>query len=482
MDKDPRGVEPSMSNRQFVALLDQGARAWNDWREQQPEARPVLAHGDFRAADLSYLNLADAEVRHVDFGGARLLHAVCTGASLGHLSFAGADLTGADFRGAHLRHIDFSDADLSWSNLRGADVAHSNFTAGMLMGADLRDAHVHHCHFDRANLIGAQLDGASVEHCFFERALLGPSAGGSITMTRSQASQVSIIPGNSLSGMKLEGSNFAGVNLRGVRIVAADLRGADLSGADLRGADLRRSDLGGANLSGALLCGAKLDGADLGGAILTGADLSQASLVKTRLAGALLDGCRVFGISAWDVDFEGSVQRELIISEPDRPVVTVDNLELAQFVYMLLNNHRIRFMIDTVTAKLVLILGRFTTDRKAVLDAIRANLAQRNYLPVVFDFDKPSSRDITETVSTLAHLSRFVIADITEAKSIPQELMLIVPSLPSVPVLPLLQAGQPEYGMFEHFKRFPWVLDTLLYDGVDDLLARLPQRMEAASA
>src|SRR5437764_14393495 len=62
------------------------------------------------------------------------------------------------------------------------------------------------------------------------------------------------------------------------------------------------------------------------------------------------------------------------------------------------------------------------SSRKAVLDAIGDELRKRNYSPVVFDFEKPANRDITETVSILSHMARFVIADITEPKSIPQEL------------------------------------------------------------
>ena len=210
---------------------------------------------------------------------------------------------------------------------------------------------------------------------------------------------------------------------------------------------------------------------------LTGANLEKCLLVKTNMNGATLTGCRVYGISAWDVKLEKAVQSNLIITPKDQPTIQVDNLEVAQFIYLLLNNQKIRHVIDTITSKVVLILGRFIDERKAVLEAIRDELRKRDYLPVLFDFEKPSSRDITETVSTLAHMARFVIADITDARSIPQELMAIVPSLPSVPVQPLLLASQREYGMFEHFKRYPWVLEPVLYDDQQKLLAELAEKV-----
>ncbi|MFX0204067.1 MAG: hypothetical protein ACFFCW_48840 [Candidatus Hodarchaeota archaeon] len=116
-----------------------------------------------------------------------------------------------------------------------------------------------------------------------------------------------------------------------------------------------------------------------------------------------------------------------------------------------------------------------------MLDAIREELRKFNYLPVLFDFERPTSLNITETISTLAHMARFIIADITQARSIPQELSAVVPHLPSVPVQPILHTSDKEYGMFEHFKRYPWVLRTYYYKDIDDLLKTLEHKVIAPS-
>lgn len=108
------------------------------------------------------------------------------------------------------------------------------------------------------------------------------------------------------------------------------------------------------------------------------------------MAGATLTNCAVYGISAWDVQLEGATQLDLIVTLPHYPIITVDNLEVAQFIYLLLNNKKVRDVIDTITSKVVLILGRFTPERMAVLDAIKDELRNRNYSPVLFDFGKPA--------------------------------------------------------------------------------------------
>jgi hypothetical protein len=200
-------------------------------------------------------------------------------------------------------------------------------------------------------------------------------------------------------------------------------------------------------------------------------------LVETNLKKANLTRCYIYGISAWNVQIEEAIQLSLTITSSNEPTITVDNLEVAQFIYLLLNNKNIRSVIDTITYKVVLILGRFTPERKAVLDALRDALRAKDYLPILFDFEKPASRDITETVTTLARLSRFIIADLIDPKSIPQELAFIVPHLPSVPVQPLLLSSQREYGMYEHFTKYPWVLPIYHFTDQESLLISLKENV-----
>jgi len=161
--------------------------------------------------------------------------------------------------------------------------------------------------------------------------------------------------------------------------------------------------------------------ADLFRADLRGANLTRASLVETNLSDADLTGCRVYGISVWNARLGGTKQTDLLITPEEESDLTLDSLEVAQFIYLLLSNPKVRHVIDTITSKVVLILGRFTPERKVVLDTIREELRKRDYVPILFDFEKPASKDLTGTISTLANMARFIIADLTDPASVPHE-------------------------------------------------------------
>jgi uncharacterized protein YjbI with pentapeptide repeats len=286
--------------------------------------------------------------------------------------------------------------------------------------------------------------------------------------------------GANLHGRTLKAFDFKDSNLNGAMLADCDLSGANLTKASLVGATLRDCNLAGGILYGATLrqsdcTGAFFRWADLSRADFTGANLSDADLRRTHLArtvfkNANLSGCGVYGSAVWNVDLDGAVQTDLVITEHDEPQITVDNLEVAQFIYLILNNQKLREVIDSVTSRAVLILGRFTPARKHSLDALRSELRHRGYLPILFDFQAPRSRNLTDTVSTLAHLARFVVADITDAKSIPQELGRIVPFLPRLPVQPILMTDKREYGMFADFLDYPWVLPLYRYKTTAELV------------
>jgi Pentapeptide repeats (8 copies) len=207
---------------------------------------------------------------------------------------------------------------------------------------------------------------------------------------------------------------------------------ARLSGADLRSATLRP----------AVLSFTDLTGANLGGVDLSENDLERSLLIETDVRGASLDGCRVYGTSVWNVKTnQDTKQRNLIITALNEPEVSVDNIEVAQFVYLLLNNAKIRDVIDTIGKKGVLLLGRFTEGRLEVLERLRDKLRELGFVPMVFNFDKPQTKDFTETVRILCNLSHFVLVDITNPRSAPLELQAIVPDY-MIPFVPILEEGR----------------------------------------
>ncbi len=289
--------------------------------------------------------------------------------------------------------------------------------------------------------------------------------------------------GLDLTGVDLAETYLDEANLSGAKLGKADLSDAYLKRANLCGAGLNEANLRGADLSGAKLCRANLREANLRYSILRGANLSKASLhgailAEADLRDADLSGSYVFGISAWNVKFsEGTKQQDLVITPSDEPEVEVDNIEVAQFVYLLLHNEKIRDVIDTITSKVVLILGRFSPERKMVLDVLRDELRKRNYAPVVFDFKKPRSQTTSNTITLLARMARFVIADISDAKSVLQELQAIVPDSPMLPVQPIIVSAQEEPGMFDSFEVYPWFLKVHRYDDQAQLLAHLDDRV-----
>jgi uncharacterized protein YjbI with pentapeptide repeats len=434
-----------MANKEHVALLNQGVDDWNTWRGTNPNVYPDLAGANLFKADLLKANLTRAD----------LTKANVTKADLRWADLAEANLTGADLHEANLTGVDFTGA-----NLHQTDLFRTNLSEAILTKADLGGVNLF-----KADLIGARLSGT-----ILHRANLGEA-----NLHRAKLHKANIreadLHGANLSEADLGEADLTGADLFTVNLRKANLRGTNFYKAKLTGADLHGADLTGANLGGANLPWVNLARANLTEANLSGANLRFANLVETNLTNADLTSCRIYGISAWGLKLRGAKQESLVITARNEPEITVDNIEVAQFVYLLLHNEKIRDAIDTIGRKGVLLLGRFTDGRVDILERLRTKLRELGYVPMVFNFDKPETKDFTETVRLLAGLSHFVIVDITNPRATPLELQATVPDC-MVPFVPILEKGEEPFSMFRDLwiKHRQWVLAPIRYSSVDRLL------------
>jgi uncharacterized protein YjbI with pentapeptide repeats len=325
-------------------------------------------------------------------------------------------------------------------NLEGAELSEKNLNGVNLSRANLREANLYDTHLIGANLSEADLFRAGLDE-------------------------------SKLSGATLRGANLSEAHLSWWDLGGSptDLSAADLSAANLIGADLRKANLSWANLRKANLEKANLSEANLSGTIL----------VETNFVGANLSRSRIYGVSAWNVKLnEKTNQGNLIITENNEPTVMVDDLEVAQFVYLLLHHEKLRHVINVVTDKGVLLLGRFGGGGIEVLRAIAERLRDMGYLPIIFDFERPRDRNYTETVKTLVGLSRFVIVDLS-GPSVPQELYATVPHF-KLPFVPILEMGHREHAMFVDLLENQNVLRPIVaFENQAQLLPRLPEEIVA---
>jgi uncharacterized protein YjbI with pentapeptide repeats len=412
-----------MARDEHVEILAQGVEAWNAWRQQDRTIVPDLTgislrEKDLEGIDFRRVDLHDADLHRTNLSKADLYKALLCDANLYEAILVEANLKSADFRRANMRGVNAQYASASGAVMKRANISKTNFSG--------------------AKLTNAQLSGADL--------------GGGTDLSQAN-----------LNYATLAGANLTVANLDGASMLRANLHEADLSGARLRAADLSRANLTEADLQGANFTGANLQGANL----------SQASLIKTCLEGADLLGCRVYGCSVWDIRGEPASQKDLLISAQGDGDITTDDIEVAQFIYLMYDNKKIRSVINSVTSKGVLILGRFAPpERKAVLDGMRDKLRGFNLLPIVFDFDRPTDKDYTETVQTLAGMSLFVIADVTSPKSTPLELEATAKQF-KIPFLPIIDTSvdhSPFSMLVDLQNSCHWVLQTLEYDQAQKLL------------
>jgi len=256
-------------------------------------------------------------------------------------------------------------------------------------------------------------------------------------------------------------TTFKKAKLAYCRFKGCDLTDADLYNADLGSAEIRDTALANASLRFAIL--------------------TFASFAKCDLRGANLHRAWVYGMSAWDVITDETTMQDELGIDPERhpwlawdrhlPQVTAQGVEFAHLIGLLRHSASLGRLLDAVSGKMVLILGRFRPERLEVLTAIQEHLRSRDRAPVIFNFEPPDSKSLTETVRILGGMSGLVVADLTDPKSVPQELMALVPSFPGVPVVPLLEGEEDPYSMFPDFFAYQNVRPLIRYPAGDAISA-----------
>ena len=111
-----------------------------------------------------------------------------------------------------------------------------------------------------------------------------------------------------------------------------------------------------------------------------------------------------------------------------------------------------------------------------MLQAVAQKLREENYLPIIFDFDRPDDRDYTETVKTLVGLSRFVIVDLS-GPSVAQELYATVPHF-DIPFVPIVDAAKKPYSMVIDLFKYPWFLPPIIeFESKEALVDVIPSKI-----
>jgi uncharacterized protein YjbI with pentapeptide repeats len=358
----------------------------------------------------------------------------------------GADLSEVNLAGANLAKADLTGARLFGANLAGATLSRARFFKADLSQADLNRATLFKANLSQADLSGANFNGADLSGAILVRANLS---------------------GASFIDACLKGANLGQASLFRTRLGRAILRQASFFKSDLTEADLGQADLEGANFQEAVL-----EQTSLRGANAANANFCFATLLRTDLEGAILDKCAVYGTSLWEVNLAGARQRDLDIMPAQQPVLSVDSLQTAQLVGMLLHHEKARAEVFSITLNTVLVVGRFPDERQAVLTAVKEALRRGGYAPLVLDFHLPGSGDKNEIVKTLGRMSRFIVADLTEDRRIGDTLDAVVHFLPSIPIQPIGQSGREKYLLDSHYLKYRWVLPFWPFQDPGDVAAR----------
>lgn len=134
-----------MANPEHLALLGDGAKAWEKFRRENPATQL-----DLSGANLGGFTLPEMHLIGAIFHRANLSNAILTKCRLDFADFTGAHLYNTDFRASDLSKAKFIDADLTEADLsytilddalfNKSNLSKTNFTRAHIKNTDFKDA------------------------------------------------------------------------------------------------------------------------------------------------------------------------------------------------------------------------------------------------------------------------------------------------------------------------------------------------------
>ena len=326
-----------------------------------------------------------------------------------------------------------------------------NFNEAQMKGVSIQYAELINVGLERANLRESLIIQSNITNCRFINT--------DLTQT-------------SLAFTNVSDSKFIDCDLSRTLLFSSNYYKTEFNGSDFEHADIRSSEFEECTFGRSKLHGSNCSGSEFYSCNMTFADFSGCVLNGAKLIGSDISNSLVYGVNAWDVEIdEETIQRNLYIDN-DGPSITVDNIKIAQFLHTILSISEISNVLNTLSGKAVLILGRFSEERLSILEAIAIKLRTLDDLPIIFNFDKPVNMNTSETIRIIAGLSKFIIADLTDPKSTPYESHLIIPDI-AVPFFPIINTGQKAFAMFEDLYDYPWLLDGFEYNNKEHLIENI---------
>ena len=436
----------------FEDIIKKGNGVWNEWKRENGYTSKYL--------DIDNIILIDYNLRNYDFSNMEIFNS----------DFSKSDLSGSDFHGSIIKNCKFKESILDETDFYGATLENVVFSSSSLNNANFCESTIIKCKLNKSNLFRVQLNDASIEDTDFSDSCLIQSNLNHLDAINNKFNKANLsdssIYDSRISGIfnstiiinsVLMMTYFSDSNFIKVRLNDTNLNESHFQDCSFNDSDLTMVDFKNAKILNVMFKKCYMNNINFFCADLSGSQFINSSMDFVQLSNSIVDdtsfiNCSVYGAAIWNLQGRTKQESNIKITIPTSSnQISVDGIETAQFFNMIVENAKISKMLDVASSKVVLILGRFTPERKKILDALKKLLLSSDYIPILFDFDCPELKTTQETINILAGLSHYILADVTEATSTLQEIQSIVGDFPTITIIPIIEKGNRWPSMWDSF-------------------------------